>query len=102
MVSVFPLGVMVTFAPADNATASFNPLRLFTTWLLAILAAVIVPSVMAALPMLPGAIALPGTAVSPAPEPLKLVATTVPLTFNAAPLGLLVLMPTPLVARIRN
>src|SRR5580700_11413523 len=32
IVSVFPLGVIVTFAPGDNVTASSPPLRLFTTW----------------------------------------------------------------------
>ena len=43
IVSVFPLGVMVTLAPADRETASSKPLRLLTTCPLAMPAPVIEP-----------------------------------------------------------
>ena len=43
-VSVLPLGVMVTFAPADSVTASARPLRLLTTWPEAIPAPVTEPA----------------------------------------------------------
>ena len=80
---VLPLGVNVTFCPAESVTVSVSPLMLLTTWPLAIFAAVTALSCKLAVVIEPSATEFASVAVpAVVAELAKIAEATAPAIFE--------------------